>query len=244
MKPVADVPLSIVPPSPAPDSEATAQRRPTGLEIAARDEARRKAERAAEAAERLSNPGAWLGHECEVAPRICADIRNDVSLARHPVARSWAGDPWSLTLLGTKGTGKSYLACLILARLAAPHPRGWSSSWRGLWVEFADAFDRVRLEIGKDHDGRTLDAMLHASVLVIDDVGADRGARQESSAFRMERLGMVLRHRYNHLLPTIITANLDRIADIAQGDERIEDRLGEGLMIRLDGPSLRPRNAK
>lgn len=235
MKPIADIPR-LVPPQ---QSET-----PAGItraaEIAARDAERRKAQRESETADRIANPGAWIA-ECGVPPQVTRRIDPGFGAGMHPTAKGWTGDPWSLTILGPKGAGKTFLGVLVLARFAAPHPRGWSSSWRGLWVDFAEAFDTVRLEIGTDRDGRTLRSMLAADVLVIDDVGSDRGARAESSAFRLERLSMVLRHRYNHLLPTILTANLDTIASIVPGDERIEDRLAEGIEIHLEGPSLRPR---
>lgn len=239
MKPVSKIP-SLVPPQQSESPAGIGVNR--GAEIAARDAERRRAQRESETAERLENPGAWIA-ECGVPPQITRRIAPTFGAGIHPVAENWSGDPWSLTILGPKGAGKTFLGVLVLARFAAPHPRGWSSSWRGLWVDFAEAFDAVRLEIGTDRDGRTLRSMLDADMLVIDDVGSDRGARAESSAFRQERLSMVLRHRYNHLLPTVLTANLHALDVIVPGDERIEDRLAEGLTIRLAGESLRERRS-
>jgi DNA replication protein DnaC len=158
----------------------------------------------------------------------------------HSVAQSWKGDPWLLAIIGTRGTGKTYLAVSVLARLAAEHPPEYRNSWKGLWVDCVEALDSIRAEIGTDRDGKTINALMRANVLVLDDVGSDRITR-DSSAFRSERLALVLRHRYNHLLPTIITANVQHLDDIAPGDERLQRRIADCEKIHLEGEILQPK---
>lgn len=248
MKPIASIP-SLVPQRPAgsnfgDDSAAVA----AAATVAALDRADRfrrdvEARKLAEHASRAADPRPWIGLECDVPPRICADLDPSYGPSAHSAALAWNGTPWLLAVIGSRGTGKTYLGAAVLARLAAPHPPEYRSSWKGLWADCVEALDAVRGEIGTDRDGKTINALMRADVLVLDDVGSDRIAR-DSSAFRTERLALILRHRYNHLLPTVITANVQHIEGIAPGDERLQRRLDDCSLIHLEGEMLLPRSSR
>lgn len=240
MKPIDQlVPLAFRPSGPVDDQTAAAATA-AAIERAARFQ-REIAERARRAGgERAATPGLWLGAECGVPPRICADLDPNFGPAAHPVAVTWTGTPWLLAVIGSRGAGKTYLGAAVLARLASANPPEYRGTWKGLWVDCVEALDQVRLEIGTPDDGKTIAALMRANALVLDDVGSDRIAR-DSSPFRAERLALILRHRYNHLLPTVITANVASLSDITPGDARVADRLQDCELIHLDGDSMRPQ---
>lgn len=167
---------------------------------------------------------------CEVPPRYRMVPR---SLAVHPEAAEWQGSGF-LTFLGPVGSGKTWQATFVLGCLHEAGGRGL------LWIDAAEAVERIRQEIATDHDGRTLGRMREASVLLLDDLLAER-----DSDFARDKLGLVLRHRHAQMAPTIITSNSTdpqgraSLAAIEALEPRLASRIAEGLVIKLGGRDRR-----
>lgn len=107
-------------------------------------------------------------------------------------------DGRGLLLYGKAGVGKTALACIVLREVMARGPNK-------VWFEVAHDIDHhARRRDATNDDGNPVwDLVNYALYAVIDDLGAHRDSKLDEGW--IER---VLRERYNHQLPTIITSNL------------------------------------
>ena len=127
--------------------------------------------------------------------------------------RHFADDPdgW-LLLTGTYGCGKTHLAAAIAnARLAHGQP--------ALFLVVPDLLDHLRAAFSPQADIRydeLFDQMRNISLLILDDLGT-----QSSTPWAEEKLFQLLNHRYNAMLPTVITTN-HRLESM---DQRLRSRL-------------------
>lgn len=145
-----------------------------------------------------------------------------------PELDEWNGDPWSVTLMGNAGCGKSFMAVHILAKLSrSDGPRSFFYDATVVWQEIKDEF-------GTDRSGVTMDRMRTADILLLDDVGADR-----VTDFQSEQLSIVLTDRYNHVRPTILTTNAPNLGAFLS--PRLVSRLSDGIVVRLSGNDRRGR---
>lgn len=152
-----------------------------------------------------------------------------------------------LLLYGRNGVGKTHLAVGILkAVIRAKRARGYFFETRELLRFVRDTYNRSVAETEMD----VLAPVLHADLLVLDDLGAER-----SSEWVQETLGLVVNTRYNERRPTIFTSNLVDTADstdprsfIFQLGARTRSRLMEmcdwveiqGVDVREVGPHASP----
>ncbi|MFG2369389.1 ATP-binding protein [Streptomyces mirabilis] len=175
--------------------------------------------------------------------RIPARYRR--ALADHPQVTTWAdqvaragrpgpGGPGiaegpSLLIAGPTGTGKTYQAYGAVRALLT---RGVRLRWEA--TTSADLHARLRPRPG--HDGeRELQTLARCPLLVLDDLGAAK-----SSEWTEELTYRLINHRYEHMLPTLITTNLP-IPELrtALGD-RVASRLAEMTeRVVLTGPDRR-----
>jgi DNA replication protein DnaC len=105
-----------------------------------------------------------------------------------------------LVLHGPHGVGKTHLAVGILkAAIRTKGARGYFFETRELLRLVRDTYNRSveETEMG------VLGPVLHADLLVLDDLGAER-----TSEWVQETLGLVVNTRYNTRRPTIFTSNL------------------------------------
>lgn len=189
---------------------------------AQRDEARRQAE-----AHRRAN---W--EETLLRGGVPAAYVVPQTIALPPDLVAWRGEPWSVTFLGLVGSGKTWAATRLYGELLC-------IGAKGVWMDASEAVERIRREIATDHDGRTMDEMLKAGVLLLDDLLAER----EDSEFAKDKLSFILRHRYNHKLATIVTSNsVERVGEqkglpglggINHREPRVASRLGEGIVKKI-----------
>jgi DNA replication protein DnaC len=122
----------------------------------------------------------------------------------------------SLLITGPTGTGKTHQAYgAIRALLAAGVRLRWEATTA------ADLYAAQRPQQGNDPE-RQLWALARCPLLLLDDLGA---AKQ--SPWTEELTYRLINHRYNQLLPTLVTTNLP-VADLrdAIGD-RVASRLAE-----------------
>ncbi len=147
--------------------------------------------------------------------------------------------PGSLLIHGPYGTGKTSLAVSCL------RARVEQDETDALFLTAPGLLDRIRrtYEPRKSRDSSeateadVLDAVLHASLLVIDDLGAER-----PTDWVQEKLFTVINHRHDQMLPTVFTSNLDPEGLAKHLGERIAWRIVEmSEVIKLDGPNLRDR---
>ncbi|MDT3395281.1 ATP-binding protein [Streptomyces sp. B1866] len=164
--------------------------------------------------------------------RIPARYRSAV--ADHPKAQDWvravaaqAAAPSkgarrqvrtgpSLLLVGGTGTGKTHLAYGALRSLVGA---GVGVRWHATTA--ADLYADLRPRAGVDTE-QDLRAVARIPLLILDDLGAAK-----TSEWTEEITYRLVNHRYNELLPTLITTNLP-IRDLRQtvGD-RVASRLAE-----------------
>lgn len=83
-------------------------------------------------------------------------------------------------------------------------------------------------EFSKDSADVILNFVKNCSLLVLDDLGA-----QKDTDWAVERLDIIVNHRYEEKLPLVITANTLELP------ERVFDRMREGKVVRLYGESYR-----
>lgn len=142
-------------------------------------------------------------------------------------ARKWLeGNAWALTLVGSKGNGKTFSAAWCV-KTSDLRPVVWLHSptacARPLYGPAAQ-FDMQRAQ--------------QAPLFVLDEFGAEL-----VSAPYMTWLEAVLGVRYAREMRTIITSNLSVVEFKKRLGERLADRLFEGVQFETSGASLRKRTA-
>jgi DNA replication protein DnaC len=121
----------------------------------------------------------------------------------------------SLMMLGETGTGKTFTAYGALRALGAS---GVTLSWK--FVAAADLYARMRPRHGVDSES-VFEEYATTPLLVVDDIGAAKGSEWvEEVNYRL------VNHRYDRMLPTIITSNL--------GVTELRGRLGDRVASRLN----------
>nr|DAF12915.1 MAG TPA: Replicative helicase [Caudoviricetes sp.] len=144
-------------------------------------------------------------------------------------ARWMLADGSGVFFYGAKGTGKTKLAAIIAnerARAGSP-------------VLFASVPDLMADIRSSFRDGTTLEAVQavkNTPFLVLDDLGAEK-----MTEWVGEQLFCIVNHRYNEMLPTVVTSNYSPtriIAHMATVDGKgnvIDDMQGQRIMSRIYG---------
>lgn len=137
-----------------------------------------------------------------LAQTFCADIKTN------PRATG-------LMLIGPYGCGKTHLAAAILRRCA-------EDGIPGMFVVAPDLLSQIRssYRTGAGRADEIVDAAKNTPLLVLDDLGAEK-----ASPWVQEQLYMLINHRYEHMLPTVITTNND--------GQELEQELGRRTLSRL-----------
>lgn len=138
----------------------------------------------------------------------------------------WTFDPWAITLLGETGCGKTFTAIRLLElfersifdnRFDKMNPRRL-----GAFADVSLSIEKIKSEFGTDRQGDTMNRLSNIGILLLDDLGAERG-----TPFQEEQVSLILRSRYNNDLPTIITSNAVKISDAVEA--RMASRLQAGV---------------
>ena len=122
-----------------------------------------------------------------------------------------------LLLTGDCGTGKTHLAVAILRETA-------EAGIPGMFVVVPDLLAKMKASFNTK-DGKAaelVEAAKNAPLLVLDDLGAE-----DPKVWVIELIYVLINHRYEHMLPTIITTNYDgtKIGEVF--GKRIQSRLAE-----------------
>jgi DNA replication protein DnaC len=131
-----------------------------------------------------------------------------------------------LIVIGAVGTGKTGLAIGALHWFATNRPR---TTWE--YASVPDLLESLR----PPADVSAMDVYRRAHVLVLDDFGTER-----LTDWGRERLYVLVNHRWEWCLPTIVTTNLTLDALAEHVGERIVSRLQDGAeVIALAGEDRR-----
>ena len=134
--------------------------------------------------------------------RFCDDVKNN------PKAQG-------LMLMGGYGTGKTHLAVAILRETA-------EAGIPGMFVVVPDLLGKMRASFDRK-DGKADELVTtakNAPLLVLDDLGAEN-----PRSWVVELVYVLINHRYEHMLPTVITTNC--------GGRELEATFGRRIVSRL-----------
>lgn len=145
--------------------------------------------------------------------------------------RDWSGDPAFVVMFGTQGTGKSHLAAAKFVQWSACGEWGWFGPPRPRWWKVASYLEQLKQEMQEDR-GRSHILAKRCDLLVLDDLGAER-----ATDWSHAELTELISHRWNNLLPTVITTNLDA-QGLAQWDAPIASRLLGFEAMQMDFTEL------
>ena len=125
---------------------------------------------------------------------------------------------------GTKGSGKTMLACCMINELTKRHPCS---------VKFVNILDFLEMT-KKSYDGdNEVNSIYQASLLVLDDIGV-----QMSKEWVDTVLYHLINERYANRLPTIYTSNIP--VEHLKMDDRIIDRIeSTTYSVKLPEESIR-----
>jgi DNA replication protein DnaC len=149
-----------------------------------------------------------------------------------------------LLLLGPPGVGKTHLA------VAALHDVISRKGARGLFYDTRDLLRVIRSTydpIVKTTELQVLQPVIHADLLVLDDLGAEK-----TSEWVEETLNLIVNRRYNDKRLTIFTSNFEDHGDDVSDPNTLLSRIGFRMRSRLhemcetvemDGADYRQRPA-
>lgn len=146
-----------------------------------------------------------------------------------------------ILLHGKAGRGKTYQAAILFrraVRYAVDRSTPIASEFQ--WHSAAGLFERIRNEQRRTNVIRsTVEQLVDARVLVIDDLGAER-----PTEWVRERLYEIVNARYESVRPIIVTTNLDPAQLEKQLGARITGRLMEVCeVVHLAGENRRAGEA-
>jgi len=131
------------------------------------------------------------------AHRRCAEWADNYARWRRNASKDERPASMGLVLSGATGVGKTHLAAAIVHRLI-------ESDLPAQFMNLVSFLSELRASFDGTFRPAITDAKASAAaVLVVDDLGAERG-----TAWSMETVYQILDHRIQHCLPTILTTNL------------------------------------
>jgi DNA replication protein DnaC len=167
---------------------------------------------------------AWHQYQLdEIAMRAAhGDQKTDAFLRQLSGFRMWGGDPWLAFLFGPPGRGKTLLATMTVGR--------WVDTGRrdARFSPVCQILADMRAAIsngGTEHLIRNLE---HAPLLVLDDLGAEM-----ATEWARDILYTIVNHRYNQMLPTIVTSNMSAAEIASKHHDRMGSRLASGIVVNL-----------
>lgn len=195
----------------------------------------RKARRAA-MLDRLELPASMLS-------AVWADYKpiNRKAASYHNLCRQYASSwqdssalPGNITMVGTTGSGKTHLACMMAKQIAL------ESGAKALYTTVARMSRYVRGSFSKDAkytQTEAFDRYVALDLLVLDEVGLNL-----SSSFERALIDELVDERAMRRVPTIVISNLS-IPELEKLAERMMDRMRDnGTFMIFDWASHRGQN--
>lgn len=137
----------------------------------------------------------------------------------------------SMTLIwGPTGCGKTHVATAIFREVVLHLGGG------GLWAEAMEVIERQREAVRWKQEDHHYREALSTPILVLDDFGTN--TIRTDTTFPLDRLGYLLRHRYNEVLPTIITTN-NSAEQLMELDSHLASRLLSEIRVPMKGDDAR-----
>jgi hypothetical protein len=135
---------------------------------------------------------------------------------------------------GKVGTGKSHAAILICREAVAA---GYSAL-RVHWPSFLDTIKDSYRDKSAEPEGKLIDRLVSADLLLIDDVGA--GEKDAENDYSRARLDKVISRRYDLNRSTLVTVNFSITDFAAIFGDRASSRLRQNVMeLRFNGKQYR-----
>lgn len=176
---------------------------------------------------------------CNIAKRFAEISVDDIDSPKvQMIARAYY-DEWperqekgqGLYFWGGVGSGKTFTA------LAVANDLRRNRYAEMMYFNFAEMMYRIRQSFdgAKGFDPRTMENIKRCELLVIDDIGLEK-----ATEWITEQLYLVVNHRYEQLLPTIITSNQSP-EDLAKlHNEQIASRFKEmSTVVKFTGKDRR-----
>jgi DNA replication protein DnaC len=134
-----------------------------------------------------------------------------------------------IIFFGDNGTGKTHLAAAILQDAI-------QQEHTGVFVSVPDLIAKIRKSWNsEDNESDLIDTLIKADVVVMDDLGAEN-----TKAWIVERLFVIINARYERMLPVIFTSNCNFQELKQKVGGRIESRIYEMCEgISLTGEDFR-----
>ena len=148
-------------------------------------------------------------------------------------AQNFTKNSHGLFMVGKTGLGKTFLSSCIANELLK----------KGFSVAF-DSIQNYLRDIEKEHfgkaDGDTLETLLNADLVILDDLGSEF-----SSSFNNSVIYNIINSRSNAGMPTIVSTNLSLDELKSRYDDRITSRLMGSLHpIRFIGEDIRQKKRR
>jgi len=203
--------------------------KPACQEALKADQAKREAEEQAEA--QTARVEALTARMALPARYKSANLKN-LNLPDRFIERAAAyiSKPGGLFLYGLYGSGKTYLAAAIANAVVAEGRSVVFYSFPQLLQDIRESFNS-----SEKNEGDIIRRCQTANLFVLDDLGAEK-----QTDFTLDRLYLIIDHRYGNILPTIITSNLS-IGEVARKvHERLASRFVEMCeIVKLPDKNLR-----
>lgn len=145
--------------------------------------------------------------------------------------------PKGMVLIGAPGSGKTHLAVGILRAIVESRPADdpFGAGFRSRFAIVPELLDTLRERIGDPHVPDPLPDLFTAPLLILDDLG-----REKPTEWVTDRLYVLVNHRYNAILPTIVTTNYPLSELASRGYDAMMSRLrDDAAIVTVAAPDYR-----
>lgn len=160
-----------------------------------------------------------------------ADYEKDVPLALQQVLEGWTlradyivnekKKQASVFIYGPAGSGKTHVSIAIKRRLDKKNYQGFT-----YMVNYTDMMSELQRRDNPEVTVKLEDISKHRGLLIIDDLGA-----KSPNDYAIDTLYRILNYRYEWMMPTLITSNLDIDTINKVFGDRISSRIDRMCVI-------------